>query len=82
MIKQVTWSMIAICIFCTLLLSGCASTPPVQPVTITGSDMCRIQPHALTWDVADTPPTIKGVREFNARWASRCSKKAKGAPVA
>lgn len=61
-------------------LTGCAGDPPVQPVNITGSDMCRIQPEPLTWDVADTAPTIKGVRQFNARWASRCSKK-KGTPV-
>lgn len=62
-------------------LSGCASTPPIQPVNITGSDMCRIQPNALTWDIKDTPPTITGIRQFNARWASRCGRKAKGAPV-
>lgn len=81
MIKQATWSAIAICIFCALLLSACAGDPPIQPVTITGSDMCRIQPHPLSWDIADTAPTIKDVRQFNARWYSRCGKKAKGAPV-
>ena len=66
-----------------LTLAGCATTPPIQPVNITSSDLCRIQPHALTWDIADTPPTITGIRQFNARWASRCSTKAKrkGAPV-
>lgn len=63
------------------LLIGCADTVPVQPVKIVGSDMCRIQPSPLTWDVKDTAPTITGIRQFNARWTSRCGKKAKGAPV-
>ena len=73
-----------LCVIHTILfaLTGCADTVPVQPVNITGSDLCRIQPEPLTWDVADTAPTIKGVRQFNARWSSRCGSKAKkGVPV-
>lgn len=62
------------------IAGGCTGDPPVQPVNITASDFCRIQPRPISWDVKDTPPTIKDVRQFNARWASRCGSK-KGAPV-
>lgn len=82
MIKQVTWSAVAICIFCTLLLSACAGDPPIQPVTITGSDMCRIlKKDDFTWDVADTPQSITVWRRTHAKWYSRCGAKAKRAPV-
>jgi len=64
------WAVLAIA------LGGCASqNATVQPVNIVSSDLCQIQPNKLSWDVKDTPDTIKGVRQFNARWDSRCGGK-------
>lgn len=61
-------------IIVALILAGCDKTPPLQPVNIVSSDLCQIQPKRLSWDVKDTPETIKGNRQFNARWNSRCGK--------
>lgn len=59
-----------------LAAAGCSATGtvPVQPVSITSSDFCEIQREKLTWDVKDTPETIKGIRRFNVKWDSRCGK--------
>lgn len=68
-------AIIAVC----LALAGCAGGQDiaVQPVNITSSDFCEIQRDKLSWDVKDTPQTIKGIRRFNAKWDSRCLKEGK-----
>lgn len=53
--------------------AGCAQEPPIQTVTVTPSDFCQIS-GKLTWDLADTRPTIDGIRRHNAKYDSRCSK--------
>lgn len=58
------------------ILAGCAKEPPavpVQPVTITASDFCKIA-SKLSWDLADTRETINGIRRHNAKYDSRCGK--------
>lgn len=66
-------------IIAPLVLAGCAGTGDItaQPVNIIGSDFCEIQREKLSWDVKDTPATIKGVRRFNAKWDSRCLRNSK-----
>lgn len=67
----------------SLLLGGCASTPPpepVKPVTVrvVGSDFCpimrAIRPPSgtLTWAPGDTPETVDGIRAVNAAVRKRC----------
>lgn len=57
-------------------IQGCAVTNPpevkIQPVTITGDSFCRIVKERLSWHPRDTRPTIDGIRQFNAKWVSRC----------
>lgn len=58
-----------------IAMGGCAgSVPAPQPVQITASDFCRIVDEKLTWDVRDTPETIRGVRRLNAKWDARCGR--------
>lgn len=56
-------------------VAGCAQDQPVpiQSVTITASDYCKIA-SKLGWSVADTRPTIDGIRRHNAQHDVRCGK--------
>lgn len=65
------------------LLSGCAQSPPAQPlvktdtVHVTSTDFCDIM-RALyptgkpTWSVEDTPESITNTRRLNAAFDKRC----------
>ena len=66
-----------------IVSSGCASTPPpepVKPVTVrvTASDFCpimrAIRPPSgtLSWAPGDTPETVDGIRAVNAAVRKRC----------
>lgn len=75
------WLVVMAAAFVAILLAGCSDkVVPLQPVSITGSDYCAIA-EKITWDVEDTPDTIRGVRRENAKWDKRCQV-AKGAAKA
>ena len=54
-----------------LMLAGCATTPPVSVV----ADSYCIASKKITWDTADTRPTINQVVRHNARIDAACGAK-------
>jgi len=55
-----------------LLLAGCETPGP--RVSVTGDSYCKVY-RPLSWEPADTPPTIDGIRRENAKYSRLCGKR-------
>ena len=75
-----------------VLLSGCAQSPPAEPlvksstIRVTASDFCEIMralypTGKLTWSINDTTETITEVRRVNAAFDKRCVRPKNTIPI-